>query len=232
MRAYVPREDELLAQQLPGYWRLRQLVDLETLGVLDGRQRDEAKALAAEFMFHWRIAKGTDGGFLSTLNMAAGLTVAGQNPKFNQFMNGVAGILVARPTPVRPNLRLEIKPRYTQKPVAPAPALDKLRKATPSSKVDVYKYREINLGSRGEADHPDMLHLNISLDEIKPVSGGKIVANFNSMPEIPSNHFKMVRGRNVQIGMPSEIELTAKEIFRITNPEEASIYPSHHNGMM
>lgn len=202
------------------------------------------KALAAEFNFHWRMANGTDGGFFRTLNIWAGLTVAGQNPTMNQLMSSVSSMAAVRPTLVRPNLRLEIRSRITQQPVTSAPKtfttkpttespspkfkiqpvappapLDKVQTVAQKPKVDVSKYREINLGSEGEADQPDMLHLNIDLNKItRRISGGKIAANYTSMPEIPSSHFEVIRGRNVQFGMPSEIVPTVKEIFRIAKP--------------
>jgi hypothetical protein len=117
MSAYQPSAEELLAQRLPGYWRLRELIELSEAGALNGRGRDEMKALAAEFNFHWSMANGSDGGLFSTLNMWAGLTVAGQNPTMNQLMSSLSSMAAVRPTPVRPNLRLEIKPRYTQQPL-------------------------------------------------------------------------------------------------------------------
>jgi hypothetical protein len=244
MSAYQPSEEELLAQRLPGYWRLRELIELSEAGALNGRGRDEMKALAAEFNFHWRMANGSDGSLFSTLNMWAGLTVAGQNQTINQLMSSLSSMAAVRPTPVRPNLRLEIKTRYTQQPVTSAPKtfttkptsesprpkfkiqpvappapLDKVQTAAPKPKVDVSKYREINLGSKGEAGQPDMLHLNIDLNEItREISGGKIAANYTSMPEIPSSHFEVIRGRNVQFAMPSEIVPTMKENFRIAKP--------------
>ena len=121
MSAYQPSSEELLAQRLPGYWRLRELIELSEAGALNGRKRDEMKALAAEFNFHWRMANGTDGGFFSTLNMWAGLTVSGQNPTMNQLMSSVSSMAAVRPTLVRPNLRLEIRSRITQQPVTSAP---------------------------------------------------------------------------------------------------------------
>jgi hypothetical protein len=79
------------------------------------------KALAAEFNFHWRMANGTDGGLFRTLNIWAGLTVAGQNPTMNQLLSSVSSMAAVRPTSVRPNLRLELRSRITQQPVTSAP---------------------------------------------------------------------------------------------------------------
>jgi hypothetical protein len=86
-------------------------------------------------------------------------------------------------------------------------------------KLDLSKYKRLNLASTGEKDARDVLHLNIFLDDIPVVEGGAIAANYINMPAIPSNHFEEVIGRNVQFGMPREIEPTAREIFRVTKPE-------------
>ncbi|HEY4969595.1 MAG TPA: hypothetical protein VII35_06795, partial [Steroidobacteraceae bacterium] len=45
---------------------------------------------------------------------------------------------------------------------------------------------EVPFASGGEFDAPDVLHLNISVEDIGEVSGGKIGANYTNMPEIPS----------------------------------------------
>jgi hypothetical protein len=121
IRAYEPNEEERFAQSIPGYWRLQHLIELSESGALSAKERDEAQALASEYMFRYRLARGSDGSFLGYLNMTTGLTIAGQNPNFNQFMSGAAALVATSSKAVRPNVRLDVKPRYTQQPVIPAP---------------------------------------------------------------------------------------------------------------